>query len=134
MGQRVIGVMYGVNATNQLADFEDVDSLLDQFGEAMSDVIQSEAASREGPAPYAFRAVVPDLEYDCGNVQMLGFWVLCQHGEEKCCDELGGSPIALSAIDDFEAGKRWERFKKWASSRGIKFGKAKLWLMSTEVA
>lgn len=129
MGQRVVGVLYGVNADkHHEAISEDSGDLLGKWAEKKKCWFgQSNYDSRN--------SIVPDHEFDCGNTLMIGFWVLCEHGEDKGCEDLGESPLPLADIEaPGKTCRAWNAFAKWAEEQGIVFDNPRLWLMTTEVA
>lgn len=121
MGQRVVGVLYGVNAEkHHEAISEDGGDLLGKWAKKNQ--------CEYGKKHYADRdSIVPDHEFDCGNTLMIGLWVYCGN--------LGDVPIPLTDIEAPEKVCRaWSKFSKWAETQGIVFDNPRLWLMTTEVA
>ena len=126
MGQMVIGVLYGCEAPKGVRMFDDDaddGGLLERWG--------TESGERY---PRRFRV---DWVHEADK-ELIGYWVLCEHGDEKGVTSLNGRAIALDSINDSEAHARarfaWERFAKWAQQRGVQLPAARLWLAPTEVA
>lgn len=123
MAQRVVGVLYGVNAD------EHDEAISEDGGDLLGKWAKKNKCSEREPS------IVPDTEFDCGDTLMIGFWILCEHEEDKHCDNLGDEPLALAEIE-VPGGtcRAWNKFAKWAEKQGIVFDNPRLWLMTTEVA
>ena len=129
MGQRVVGVLYGVNADNH-------SEALSEDGRDLLGWWAKKKKCEYGDKDYAKRhQIVPDTEFDCGDILMIGFWVLCEHGEDKECADLGDEPLPLADIEaNGKTCRAWNAFANWAEKQGVVFDNPRLWLMTTEVA
>ncbi len=126
MGQTVIGLLLGCDIPKgvELYDDEAEDGgLLERYERALTKAL----AGRRGVTP----------EW-VGDSTLVGFWVLCEHGDEKDCGDIPTGGIPLAGIERTRTYKtalsRWKRWAKWAEKHGVKFPEPALYLAETEVA
>ena len=126
MGQNVIGVLLGIDATPSLLK-KVVDADEGNDGESLMD----EWNMRWG---FHSRKRLEWIE----DSSLIGFWVACAHGDDKGVRDLS-RPLSLRKLEDgrdvLTAMRNWQAFMVWARRRGVEIKKTPtLWIAPTEVA
>jgi hypothetical protein len=129
MGQIVLGVMYGAKVPNTI-DPWDTAGPLSERGDSFLE--RWERASGERRRKYKL-----DTSHVDALPWVIGYWVVCEHGDEKGAADIDGC-LRLDAItrgrSHAKAKAHWKRFAAWARKHGVKLPAPTLWLAPTEVA
>lgn len=124
MGQIVWGVMWGA----------EIPADVDLWGDDGSDPLIEQWQRASGEARAKYRVDTTDES----DRFLVGYWVLCDHGDEKGVKDLDGTCVVLATVPSSKAHKKaqaaWKRFAAWMKKRGVTFPKPQLWLAPTEVA
>lgn len=135
MGQNVIGVLLGARIPKGVKLYTDEgDGLLERWEKEARPRVKAYAEKHAVDTWIASRRIVPEWPQD---VDVIGFWVMCEHGDEKGCPDIDGA-IPLAGIEQTKAYRdaliAWRGWMVWVARQRVKFDEPALYLCPTEVA